>query len=476
MLIVLSFLFNTVCNVAVGILVAKRLGPENYGRFALAVLVASVIQLVVYDWVRAAAARFCSPVAIDDPSKVRATLDTAFVLLTGILLAAGVFAILDGITFGLPVQLASMTLFAAMIIGLFDYQTTLVRGRFNDPLYARLMIGKNLLAIVFMAGGVMLVPLAEVVLTGLCLSNLGTLFLVRVLLRPEQVSPFALDKDLISKCLKYALPMVSAGILYQLLSLTNRSLMQELYGFKETGLFALAYEMGFRLVMALCATIEVLLFQRAVVVIERRGTERGKREVAKNLTIVFALLAPACLGFWLVLPSIELIIVPENFRGPFQHYLDIMMPGLFAWGIMVVGIAPFFQIIRKTIPLIGVALASFATDISLIALLPHVPDNIAVAQSCAMFVALFSLIAISLFYRPAWPKFADFVYVLAGCVAVSFALWPLRSMPPGPLLLLIQVLCGMGIYGIFVTVFNIAGLRTAAWNALRQQKTEGIVS
>ena len=44
MRVIVAFLVNTVCNFAIGLLVAKFLGPEEFGRFALAMAVGVVMQ------------------------------------------------------------------------------------------------------------------------------------------------------------------------------------------------------------------------------------------------------------------------------------------------------------------------------------------------------------------------------------------------------------------------------------------------
>ena len=55
-----AFLFNTLCNFGIGLIVAKFLGPAEYGRFALTLAIALTIQIALLDWIRLAAVRFYS--------------------------------------------------------------------------------------------------------------------------------------------------------------------------------------------------------------------------------------------------------------------------------------------------------------------------------------------------------------------------------------------------------------------------------
>ena len=49
---------NILFNFAIGLLVAKFLGPEEYGRFALAYATAIFVQTGFFDWIRLGATRF----------------------------------------------------------------------------------------------------------------------------------------------------------------------------------------------------------------------------------------------------------------------------------------------------------------------------------------------------------------------------------------------------------------------------------
>ena len=67
---------------------------------------------------------------------------------------------------------------------------------------------------------------------------------------------------------------------------------------------------------------DVLLFQLAVRADETHGAEGAGAQLADNMGVVFAVILPTSVGFWLILPSFQALIVPEAFRGPFAVYLD----------------------------------------------------------------------------------------------------------------------------------------------------------
>jgi len=60
MIVSLAFVSNALFNFFVALLVAKFLGPAEYGRFAIAWASAILINTVVFDWIRLSAVRFYS--------------------------------------------------------------------------------------------------------------------------------------------------------------------------------------------------------------------------------------------------------------------------------------------------------------------------------------------------------------------------------------------------------------------------------
>ncbi|MGE0197004.1 MAG: lipopolysaccharide biosynthesis protein, partial [Methylocystis sp.] len=170
---------------------------------------------------------------------------------------------------------------------------------------------------------------------------------------------------------------------------------------------------------------------------------------------------------WFIKPSIEALFVPAQCRGPFGHYLGLLLPGLFAMGVILFGVNPVFQIEKKTTPLIVAALAAVAFGLVLLFALPWGEDasNLAIAQGGAYVAALAATVYFALRTQPVWPSFWDMIAALVATGAMSLAVTPLREMTPGVLTLIEQILAGAVVYGLLTVAFNIAGLGdlAAAW-------------
>ncbi len=468
MKVVLAFLANTLCNFAIGLLVAKFLGPEEFGRFALALAIGAALQTLLFEWIRLSAVRFYSQRSRTERPDLRPTLDFAFlVFAAGVALAAAI-ALFAGASFPLPSALIGLAVAASIANGLFDFTTALARARFDDGLYGRLVLTKNFAALLLTAGGALIFHSAAMALTGVAASMAGSIALFWRSLaedRPRGVRPSA---AVARECAAYAAPIVVGNLLiYALLPLFNRALMARWHGYAETGQFSLANDIGTRMVLSISSSLDVLLFQLAVRADDQHGGHHGRDQIARNMGVIFAIVLPACAGVWLTLPSIERLVVPEEFRGPFLAYFSLLLPGQFAFGMFAFAVVPHFLIAKKTLPMILAAALACLADVALIRFLPPEPHSIALAQTGAMIVGLSVLTVNAAFTGARFPPARDIAAAIAGGVAMVAALLPLRGATPGAPLLAAQVVLGVAVYGAFVAVLDTAGLRGVALDVAR---------
>ena len=207
---------------------------------------------------------------------------------------------------------------------------------------------------------------------------------------------------------------------------------------------------------------------------EMHGAERGREQVAANMSIVFAILLPAGVGLWLTLPSLEQLVVPQDFRGPFGHYLELLLIGMFCFGLMNYAINPIFQIRKATRPLIVCAIIACVTDALLIHFLPSTPDasHYAIAQAGAFTVALVALLTFAALTGPKWPSARDILLSMLGTAVMAAVVLQMRGWTPGVITVAAQAVVGAVIYVGFVIAFDIARLRTHALEILAARKPQ----
>ena len=452
---------NILFNFAIGLLVAKFLGPEEYGRFALAYATAIFVQTGFFDWIRFGATRFYSARIRHEEPALRATLDFGFAIITAGLAAGASLLLFSGIRFTLSYGLIALALGAAAANGLFDYHTALVRARFDDRLFTRLVLVKNLVAFALMGGGAFLFGSAKMTLIGTIVSLGGSVVTARAALRDPASQPRLARLSIARSLMTYSLPIVGANLLYLAIPLANRSILAILDGFSETGQFSLAYDFGTKAIQAIGSALDIVLFQIAVATHELHGPFQARRQIARNMTIVIAMVLPACTGLWLTLPSIEQLAVPEAFRGHFDLLLPLMMTGLFCMAMIQFAINPVFQIEKKTAPLIVAALAACATDALLLLILPQDAgaSSLAIAQAGAMLAALIVLIGFASRAKRQWPRPRDLAVTVFANALMSAIVLPMRGQEPGLTTLVEQIATGVAVYAVIVLGFDVAGLR-----------------
>ncbi len=347
MRVLAAFFFNVLCNFAIGLLVAKFLGPAEYGRFALAFAVAVAVQSAFFDCLKLGATRFYSERVRTENPTLRATLDISFITIALSIGVASSIMFLSGAHFKLSNGLIALALVTAVSNGVFDYNTALVRARFHDQLYTRLVLVKNTLALLLTGGWCLHLSLchhgagrpassacpAPVITARAALRDHGT---------TRQHASLATAKLIFS----YSLPIVCANVLYLSIRWPIARSSRPLYGFfRNRPIFARLRpwqqgDSGDRL------DLDVVLFQIAVALHDQHGPSKAKTQVARNMAIVIAVVLPACTGIWLTLPSVENVVVPVAYRGPFGQLLTLMMAGLFSSAIVQYGINPIFQIAK----------------------------------------------------------------------------------------------------------------------------------
>ncbi|TXM64715.1 lipopolysaccharide biosynthesis protein [Methylobacterium sp. WL120] len=465
MAVIAAFVMNAGLNFVLGLLIAKLLGPADFGRFALATAGTLVITTILFEWLRLSATRFYSVrVRLDEPW-IRHGLDRAYAILAVLLFAAAAVAAGLGLGDGPDGHAAILSgaMLAALGIGVFDYHAALARARFDGKLYLGLVAVKNVIAFAMMAAAAWYLRQPAWVLAAAGVSQLLAVLILRHPLRdPASAVEHHRRRETWSLFLRYGLPLIAANAVYQLLPFLNRGTIAAQAGFAEAGYFALAADVTARSLTMLGTALDLLLFQLAVRAEEQHGRAAAERQVAANAATVYALLLPCAVGFWAVLPALEALVVPEAYRGPFALYSLLLIPGLFCLAMMFYAINPVFQIRRRTLPVIAAAAAGLAVNgLGLLVLPPLLGGaGVALAQTLAL-ASAFAWLAVRALTgrdRLALP-WNEILAASAACGAMVAALAPLRHLDPA-LALGVAVPLGAGLYAGLVWLFDIAGLRS----------------
>jgi O-antigen/teichoic acid export membrane protein len=471
MLVVAAFLVNSVFNFALGLLVARFLGPEGFGQYAIAAALAVVVNTLFLDWIRLAATRFYSERTRADDPAVRGTLDAIFVLssLGALVASAGLLAL--GHDFKLALALAALTPLMGLCNGLFDYHAALLRAREDQRGFAIMVIAKNLLSLPLMVGGALWFASPAAVAAGFIVSVVATFAVAWRRLRDPAVRIHRPDWMKAGEFMTYGVPVMAAVLLYYLLPLWNRASIANDLGFAASGQFSLAYDIAVRVVQTVGSALDIILFQIALKAEDERGMEDAKAQLSANMGIVFTAVAAVVAGYWLVLPSFEATLAPAAFRGPFAEVTTLLLPGLACYALILYAATPVLQLRRRTWPVILCAL--LALGVNAVLVLPLGAEaklaDYARAQSFAYGVALVATVMLALGQMRVLPRAADIGKALLAVLAMALAAWPFRTMPPGWLPLLGGVTAGGMAFITVIAALDMGGLRGRMASVLRKK-------
>ncbi|GEP03454.1 polysaccharide biosynthesis C-terminal domain-containing protein [Methylobacterium oxalidis] len=474
MAVIAAFVLNAGLNFILGLVIAKLLGPADFGRFALATAGAIVLNTLLFEWLRLSATRFYSQRVRAGEPWIRHGLDRAYAVLGLALLAAAMLCAGFGVEAGPESRgaLLAGTAFAALGIGVFDYHAALARARFDGGLYLGLVGLKNALAFTLMVATAWYLPQPACVLVAFAVGQCASVFLLRGPLRDPAAPVHRVRlRETWRLFMVYGLPLIAANAIYQAMPFLNRAALAAQAGFAEAGYFALAADVTLRSLSTLGTALDLLLFQLAVRAEELSGAAEAERQVARNAATVVALLLPCAVGFWAVLPALQALVVPEAYRGPFAAYALLLLPGLFCLAMMNFALNPVFQIRRRTMPVIAASVLGLAVNGAGLLVLPPLmgPAGIALAQTAGLAAAFLGLALRALAgperLRLPWREIAA---AAAACLVMGLALAPFRALPPATALALCVPL-GAAIYGALVWIFDIAGLRGAVEERFRRR-------
>lgn len=471
MLVVIPFVVNAALNFALGLLVALVLGPEQFGLYAIGAALMVFVNAAALDWLKLSAIRFYTGGG-PEAQALKLSLDTMVagvsIGLSGLLLVAVVL----GLDLSLPVALLAAAVAAGICGGLFDYAGAVARAQMKDRAYARLILVKNVAALVLMVGGAWVTGSAAAVLMGACLSVVAAMMAVRSEIDRSPFAPHALTLAHVRRFALYALPLVGANVLMAAIPLLNRSLLAGQHGLAEAGYFALASDMGIKLFGALGAALEIILLRAVVRVDETQGRAAAYGRIGDNMVVVLAVALPVAAGLYAVLPAFEALFIPVAYRGAFQAHFGLMLPAFLALTVTQAALNPVFMIAQRTLVVTLAAGAGVAANgvVLWLAQGSASPRWYALGVLAAFAVIFAITLAASLRAAPARPPMRDVALVLLATGLMLAAIWPLRALlTPLPGLFAMTAL-GAAVYGAVLLAGDVAGLRALALARLRPRR------
>ena len=439
-------------------LFSRLLEPAEYGRYALAVATVSLVNALLFQWLRLSLVRYLPAYRFNE-GRLKSTLLTVTAGLLGLLgLAAAV-------AWALPVA-REWQILVLVCWGLLAAQATFeqcceyTRAKLQPRRYMGLQLTRAAVAIGL---GVAAVKLGAgwwgPVIGTVVGMGLATAWAYR---RDWTDARLRIDAQALRQARRYGVPLSLTIGLAMIIADSDRFLIAWFRGADAAGLYAVAMDFTTQTLTLLMMAVYMAVFPMAVRAWEARDLDAAREQMRVNLAMLLALGVPCVLGIAVLAPNIAACFLGRQFHESAGRLMPIVAVGALLAGLKAYHFDAAFQFADRTMQQVWIVLLAAGLNVGLN--LIAIPRWGLVGAGCASAVAYLVTTALTIalgrrHVRLPFPA-GDCARVLLAGAAMALALYPCRGLR-GPVALAAQVAGGAAVYGTILIGTNFLGLRQA---------------
>jgi O-antigen/teichoic acid export membrane protein len=467
MVFAIVFLLNAVANFLLGIVLSALLGPAEFGRYATIALGATTLATASFDWLRLSSIRFSG--SYEDREATAASLDAGYIAMIGVSVVCVLALLAARRKLGLEASLLALTPFMAIAYARSDYFAALMRARDQGRAFAVLAATRHSLTFTVVICVAVAARSAAPVVAALTATTLISVVAIGPATRTPGARLSLANWQAIERFVVYSKPIVASTVIYLVINLFDRHLALERFGAAETGQLALATDLGLKLFLAINVLPETLLFQYALKRERDEGRAIAERQIAANIVLIFAVLAPLTASYMAMAPTIETVMAPAAYRGEYAKLSCSLAPGFLAFCALYSMCNPVFQLAKKTWPLTLAAVAALIANVVLVQLPCFSADIDGLARAFAISLGVgFAVAAGTAFrQRAIRPAGRDMIVIAAAAGAMGLLMRPLNDIHPPLLAAALSIVLGGAVLASSILIFDVGGLRALAAERLR---------
>jgi O-antigen/teichoic acid export membrane protein len=448
-------------------LYTRLLSPEEYGHYAMAVAAVALANAVLFQWLRLGLLRFL-PAHASNREAVLSTVFVGFWSLVGgtaLLGGAALLLLADPVLHGLVALGIGLLWVEAWL----ELNLTLARSQLAPKRYGLLAMAKAVLSLTL--GG--LLAYLGLGAPGLMVGvALGTLLPAAwATARDWRGLRLSLvDKELVRQLVRYGLPLTAIFALNFVISSSDRFLLGWLQGSAAAGVYAVGYDLTQQSIGMLMMVVNLAAYPLAIQALEKSGEKAARSQLAQNVTLLFMIGLPSTVGLAVLAPSIAGVVVGSAFREASIALIPWVAVGAFLACARSYHLDLAFQLSRHTVGQVWVALSAAVVNFGLN--MWWIPTLGFMGAAYATVVAYAVAFGVSLFLgRRVFPMplpAKELCKVMLAVVGMGGILWPLRGAL-GVGMLVVQIACGLLVYGVLILVLNVASVRDKVYQMLRER-------
>jgi hypothetical protein len=421
-LMMLSLVLANLANLGIQFVIPRLLVPEEYTRFAMMWASGQLVAALLFEWLRIGVVRY----SVNDAGDPRRLPETLAALYAALLVGASVLAVIllaTGRT-GSAMFMAGLILFYACAQGAFDGQQANLRARFLNVRFS----------VTWMVRSVLSFSLTLVVASAFsdgrfALAALSASFLIVSLF--AGLSPRSLRwpaRSSVVFLMKFGLFAAAAGIISFALPLVARYAMVHYAGGTDSAGAVLAVDIAQKILMALGTAVNLLLLQPVISRVNR-DPEEGSRYMESHLINVVALFSAAMVVLLYANSVMVTYFVPPAFLESYSKVSLLAVISIVLVCLKSYGLDALFAIGGKTVYSVvtsGVALLLVLLGCGGL----YVTHSIGLSSTLVVLVlALVAGLVLATYFaasvlslRLPWGKLSRILLVTAAAMVASFLL------------------------------------------------------
>ncbi len=449
------------------IVFTRLVDPDAYGRYALVVSTAHLIDAFGLAWIRTGQLRFYEAEKQKNKlDQLLATMSLTFVMTAACFVPICVILILvlpldPAFSAALLAGVGYMILRAAVLQNLFRY-----RAAGHAKRYSAVEVSRSLLGF---AAAVILVLLVDNKEIGLVLGvSLGYALVWTADLRAyvKMLTPKYFNKSKLREIFRYFRPIIIQMSLIQLMNVLDRYMIGLFLGPEKVGLYSVGFTVSQHSIGLIFTAILIPAYPLLLKEFEINGIEWARTRIKLNASIVLAICIPATAGLAVTSEYVAVVMLGQKYQSAAAVIIPWIALSTFVTGIRMHVYAHVFHLFKRvdlTLKIMALVVGTnFVLNALLIPRLGITGAIVATVVADAVGLALYIVVGRRLMpldfpLRDAWRILLATAIMTASLASVEF--------PKSAVGLAAMVALGALVYAISALILDVLGARThlLAW-------------
>lgn len=302
-----------VLSLAMLAIFTRYLTPEQYGVYSLTIMTAGLFNAVCLQWVALGTGRYLLEcLNQQERANLLGTARLIILLISAVLFP--LFLLLNVYKHVIDLSILFYLLgFVVLAQSWYDLNLKIWNAQLNPLQYGRILGLKSIIGFIlasyavytgYGADGAMISLIFSLVIA----TSLGMKFW-------KGIPWLSVDKILLAKLWQYGAPLTGIFLLVFIIDASDRFFIDRMLGAKALGAYSAAYDLTQYSIGTMLSVVHLTAFPLVINAYSKHGLIAAKIQLRKTFVLVFAVLAPVCMGLVLVSDNLAQVLMGPEFAN-----------------------------------------------------------------------------------------------------------------------------------------------------------------